>query len=81
MPRDSSCHIVRDVNPALLIIALDHRRLRNDPEFYSVSEEVYAIGDRVCAITEWSMMQKMHSTQPMLLKEGYVVTTNVREGR
>jgi hypothetical protein len=26
------------------------------------------------------MMQKMHSTQPMLLKEGYVVTTNVRDG-
>ena len=43
-------------------------------------DQVYAIGDRVCAITEWSMMQKMHSTQPMLLKEGYVVTTNVREG-
>jgi hypothetical protein len=43
-------------------------------------DQVYAIGDRVCAITEWSMMQKMHSTQPMLLKAGYVVTTYVREG-
>jgi hypothetical protein len=26
------------------------------------------------------MMQKKHPTQPMLLKEGYVVTMNVREG-
>ena len=41
---------------------------------------MYAIGHRVCAIAEWSMMQKMHASQPMLLKEGYVVTVNVREG-
>jgi hypothetical protein len=40
----------------------------------------YAIGNRVCAITEWSVMQKKHASQPMLLKEGYVVTINVREG-
>ena len=42
-------------------------------------DQVYAIGNRVCAIAEWSMMQKMHASQPMLLKEGYVVTINVRE--
>jgi hypothetical protein len=38
------------------------------------------IEDRYCAIAEWSMMQKIHASQPMLLKEGYVVTINVREG-
>ena len=43
-------------------------------------DQVYAIGNRVCAIMEWSMMQKMHASQPMLLKEGYVITVNVREG-
>ena len=43
-------------------------------------DQVYAIGNRVCAIMEWSMMQKMHASQPMHLKEGYVVTVNVREG-
>ena len=43
-------------------------------------DQVYAIGNRVCAITEWSVMQKKHASQPMLLKEGYVVTINVREG-
>ena len=43
-------------------------------------DQVYAIGHRVCAIAEWSMMQKMHASQPMLQKEGYVVTVNVREG-
>jgi uncharacterized protein (TIGR02246 family) len=43
-------------------------------------DQVYAIGHRVCAIAEWSMMQKMHASQPMLLKEGYVVTVNVHEG-
>jgi uncharacterized protein (TIGR02246 family) len=42
--------------------------------------EVYAIGNRVCEIAEWSVMQKKHTSQPMLLKEGYVVTINVREG-
>ena len=26
------------------------------------------------------MMQKIHASQPMLLKEGYVVTISVREG-
>ncbi len=43
-------------------------------------DQVYAIGSRVCAISEWSVMQKKHASQPMLLKEGYVVTINVREG-
>ena len=43
-------------------------------------DQVYAIGNRVCAIAEWSVMQKKHASQPMLLKEGYVVTINVREG-
>jgi uncharacterized protein (TIGR02246 family) len=43
-------------------------------------DQVYAIGNRVCAIMEWSMMQKKHASEPMLLKEGYVVTINVREG-
>ena len=43
-------------------------------------DQVYAIGHRVCAIAEWSTMQKMHASQPMLQKEGYVVTVNVREG-
>jgi uncharacterized protein (TIGR02246 family) len=43
-------------------------------------DQVYAIGNRVCAIAEWSMMQKIHASQPMLVKEGYVVTINVREG-
>ena len=43
-------------------------------------DQVYAIGNRVCAITEWGVMQKKHASQPMLLKEGYVVTINVREG-
>ena len=42
-------------------------------------DQVYAIGHRVCAIAKWSMMQ-MHASQPMLLKEGYFVTVNVREG-
>ena len=42
-------------------------------------DQVYAIGSRVCAISEWSVMQKTHTSQPMLLKEGYVVTINVRE--
>jgi hypothetical protein len=39
---------------------------------------VYAIGNRVCAVAEWSVMEKKHASQPML-KEGYVVTINVRE--
>ena len=43
-------------------------------------DQVYAIGSRVCAVAEWSMMQKIHTSQPMLLKEGYVVTISVREG-
>jgi uncharacterized protein (TIGR02246 family) len=43
-------------------------------------DQVYAIGSRVCAIGEWRMMQKIHASQPMLLKEGYVVTISVREG-
>ena len=43
-------------------------------------DQVYAIGNRVCATAEWSMMQKIHASQPMLSKEGYVVTINVREG-
>jgi uncharacterized protein (TIGR02246 family) len=43
-------------------------------------DQVYAIGSRVCAISEWSVMQKKHTSQPMLLKEGYVVTINIREG-
>jgi uncharacterized protein (TIGR02246 family) len=42
--------------------------------------QVYAIGSRVCAITEWSAMQKKHTSQPMRLNEGYIVTINVREG-
>ena len=32
------------------------------------------------AIAEWTMMQKIHASQPMLPKEGYLVTINVREG-
>jgi uncharacterized protein (TIGR02246 family) len=43
-------------------------------------DKLYAIGNRVCAIAQWSMMQKIHASQPALLKEGYVVTINVREG-
>ena len=42
-------------------------------------DQLYAIGSRICAIAEWSMMQKKHASQPVLLKEGYVVTVNVRE--
>jgi uncharacterized protein (TIGR02246 family) len=42
-------------------------------------DRVYAIGNRVCAISEWSVMQKKHTSQPMFLSEGYVVMINVRE--
>ena len=42
--------------------------------------QVYAIGSRVCAITEWTAMQKKDASQPMLISEGYLVTVNVREG-
>ena len=42
--------------------------------------QMYAIGSRVCAITEWTAMQKRDASQPMLLSEGYMVTVNVREG-
>ena len=42
--------------------------------------QVYAIGSRVCAITEWTTMQKKDASQPMRLSEGYIVTVNVREG-
>jgi hypothetical protein len=43
-------------------------------------DQLYAIGNRVCAIAQWSMIQKIHASQPPMLKEGYVVTINVREG-
>jgi ketosteroid isomerase-like protein len=42
--------------------------------------QLYAIGVRVCAITEWSATQKKHTSQSMRLSEGYIVTINVREG-
>ena len=42
--------------------------------------QMYAIGSRVCAITEWTAMQKKDASQPMLLSEGYMVTVNVRQG-
>jgi uncharacterized protein (TIGR02246 family) len=42
--------------------------------------QMYAIGSRVCAITEWAAMQKKDASQPMLLSEGYMVTVNVHEG-
>jgi uncharacterized protein (TIGR02246 family) len=42
--------------------------------------QVYAIGSRVCAITEWTAMLKKDASQPMRLSEGYIVTVNVREG-
>ena len=42
--------------------------------------QVYAIGSRVCAITKWTARQKKDTSQPMLLREGYIVTVNVREG-
>ena len=35
---------------------------------------------QVCAITEWTAMQKKDASQPTLLSEGYMVTVNVREG-
>jgi uncharacterized protein (TIGR02246 family) len=41
--------------------------------------QVYAIGSRVCAITKWTARQKKDTSQPMLLREGYIVTVNVRE--
>src|SRR5215469_2413042 len=41
--------------------------------------QVYAIGSRVCAITEYSAMQKKHSSRQARLTEGYMVTINVRE--
>ena len=31
-------------------------------------DQVYAIGSRVCAIAEWSVMQKIHASQPSLFK-------------
>ena len=41
--------------------------------------QLYAIGSRVCAITEWSAMQKKHTSRQARLTEGYMVTINVRE--
>lgn len=49
------------------------------PNGYSTKlDQVYAIGSRICALAEWSAMQKKHTSQPPLLKEGDVVAIDVR---